>query len=511
MVVVTGRLNGAINGIIRATPDHVFIDFSTNPDTVVMLPTEAPITNGLFSINVPQSQNLSGQPGITTEGITYKWELLQTIITILFYLLDGTQYTGPFHQWTSGAGFDNNWWTGLTHDATSRRLDRVSQSQLIPILDAIHAVAPDSSTAVDFAMLIAVSALQPYLDISLYRLAELLTTVATYRDRISTKFALRGLYSASTFYVFGDIVRFNGNGYAWRNTSSLQGQQPPMSGDNANWMMVTEKGAAGGTGAQIVGYNPTTWANSAEAAAREDVRAAIASVGSVNLTQYLLKTEAASTYLQLVDGAPRVDPTFSGKVKRGVLSYPITNAADRLTEVPTAQYVDDGLAAIARLGAPLVHARRVTQFNLTASTEYDVFWDNRIINTGNILDTNGVFTIPENGRYLIYCKLSFRVVGTFAGNRSRVILISRLWQAGANIGEFFNDNQSTVDGTFSLRRDGWQYATFSAGNTFSIGVNVDRQEFSGSAAGISTTANAHSIAPGGNGGANNFMLMWRVN
>ncbi len=343
MTVINGRLNSGISGVVRFTPDAPFVDFTTTPSTLVSLPIEAAIANGSFSITVPQSQRQSPTPGVVTEGITYAVLLLQTTSTYTFNFLDGTPYTGSTHLYTDGL-----YYTGSVHDATSRRCDRVTTNVNQPVQDAFHAVVPDSATAIDFTSLMAIPIQQPYLDISAYRLAETMTTVPLYRDRISAKFNIKGAYAINTFYVLNDIATFNGNSYVWRNATSQQNQQPPTTGDNANWLMMAAKGSPGGTGAAIVGYNAANWAGSSEAAARSDVKDAITSIPNPDL----------STYLTIAAGLPRSNPVMSGSVKRGQLTFPVA-PADRATEIPTAQYIEDAIAQLTignLLPAPLIFA-----------------------------------------------------------------------------------------------------------------------------------------------------------
>ena len=491
MVTITGKLNASVSGTVRATPDSPFVDTSTTPNTIVSQPIEAAITNGAFSITVPQSQNLSGQSGVTTEGITYLWELFRNDTVITFYFLDGTPYTGLTHLHTDGI-----YYTGSVHDATSKRLDRVSTTVPVLLQDPIHAVAPNSGTSVDFASLVAITAQEPYLDISLYRLAELLTTVALYRDRISTKLNIRGAYNAATFYALGDLVGYNGNGYVYRNASSLAGQTPPLTGDNTSWVMIASKGAAGGTGAQIVGYSAAAWANSAEAAAREDVRAAIASVSNIDLSAYALKAEAA----------PRNNPTFTGSVKRGSLTYPVPTV-DLATEVPTAEYIEAAINArgITGFASPLYWARRILQQDITRDTSTIIFWDNRVINANTGVGTDGRFTVPSTGNYLIFMTLLLELSGATSalGSRSQVSVLLGIDAGGGTINDQGNvifENDPSVSGAARSRRQGLMFTSLDASTLY-----VFRALFQG--AGLNSSG--HSISPGG-GSTNNYFVLWKV-
>ncbi|MEL6462976.1 MAG: hypothetical protein AAFQ91_32970, partial [Cyanobacteria bacterium J06621_15] len=81
---------------------------------------------------------------------------------------------------------------------------------------------------------------------------------------------------------------------------------PPTTGNNAYWVMIAQKGEPGGTGAQIIGYNPTTWSGSSEAAARGDVVDAIQSIPNPDL----------SNYLTVAAGLPRNNPVMTANLFR---------------------------------------------------------------------------------------------------------------------------------------------------------------------------------------------------
>ncbi|MBW4633569.1 MAG: hypothetical protein KME30_17220 [Iphinoe sp. HA4291-MV1] len=501
MPTIQGQFNGTpFNGIVRFTPDAVWVDTSTNPDTIISQPIELTITNSSFSGTVPQSQNV-GTGGVTTEGITYTTEVLKSVQTIKFYFLDGTLYEGAYHQHT-----DTFWYTGSIHDGTSKRLDRVVTNSYQSALPAFHAVVPNVGTVVEFGSLVGISTQQPYLDISTFRIADLLTLDPTYKNRISAKFVIKGGYQAGTTYTLNDITFYNGNSYVWINASSGSGQTPPIVSPYANtyWQAIALKGDAGGTGAQIVGYSPATWNGSSEAAARGDVKDAISSIPNPDLSNYYTKAEAA----------PRANATFTGTTKRDTLSYPVATT-DKPKEVPTAQYVEDAIAALAfaKLGDPLVYARRVAQLSLSLATRAIIAWDNRVINVGTVLDTNGNFTVPINGNYLFYTKQTFQLNGAFAGNQTRGIvraILTRSSPSGTDYGDFYLDNFPTVNDSWQIRRDGWTFQSgLVAGEVYQVRALVDSQQLGGTGS-TPMQSSGNSIAPGGGGGANNFLLIWQT-
>jgi hypothetical protein len=488
MVQITGKISGNITGLVRATPDHPFIDNSTNPPTLVVSAYEATITSSTFTLTLPQTQNLQG---VGSEGVTYKWELFETRSVISYYLLDGTTYIGPVHQWAT----DSKWYTGSVHDTTSRLLDRVVANQNIPIQDPFHAIAPDSATPVPFTSLIGIPSQFPWFDIGLSRLAELLTTVATYRDRISSKFAIRGAYAVNTIYSLNDIVSFNGNSYVWRSATPAQNQQPPTTGDNANWLMIAAKGATGGTGAQIVGYNATNWTGSSEAAARGDVRDAIASIPNPDL----------SNYLTVAAGLPRNNPVMTGAVKRPALAFPVAGG-EKGTEVPTAQYVEDAIASLGtgKLPSPLIFAKRASVITLGQDVRSTVIWNPRVINQGAILDSNGIITIAEAGSYLFMVSLQATITGNYQSSQGQVQIRYRSILAnvgtGIDAGDFFNYTYGATQATFTNKQQGFRLEQLSAGTTLDIDVTT-------TAIGASSVISSSQID---GSAANNYLMVWRV-
>lgn len=496
MVVINGKINSTLSGIIRATPTHLFVDTSTTPATIVNQPYQSTISGGNFSITIPQSQNLTGQPSIKTEGVTYKFELLKSDTTTRYFLGNGNEYIGNVHQHT-----DNLWYTGtLPHDAVNQsRLDRVDKIEYTSIQDPIYAVAPDSSTAIDFSTLISIPAQAPYLDISLYRIVEILTSNQIYKERISSKFNYRGTYSSTISYVINDIVSHNGNSYVWRNASSLTNQTPPVSGSDTNWLMIAAKGETGaGTTATIVGYNSTTWTGSNQAAARGDVKDAIASIPSPDMSNYYTKSEAL----------PRNNAVMTGNSKRGVVSYPIAEA-EKDTEIPTIRYVENTVTGLAfsRLGSPLVFARRINTQSVNLATRTTILWDNRVINTGTTLDTSGNFTVPANGDYIFYIKLFLTIVGVYAGNQTRCNMRGILHSGSTEIGDLFHDNFATVNDTWYVKREGWRYEPgLTQGEVYQLRYLIESQSLGGSgSSGVSSTGN--NIAASN---VNNQLLIWRI-
>lgn len=491
MVAIAGKVNQSITGTVRATPVSPFIDYSQSPTVLVSLPIEAAITNGSFTITVPQSQFLAPVITVVTEGIPYKWELFQTVSTFTFYFLDGSVYSGATHLYT-----DSIYYTGSVHDATSKRLDRVATTTSTAFQNPFYAIAPNSSTTVDFSTLIAISAEKPYLDISAYRISELLTTVSTYRDRISAKFNVRGNYATNTYYVLNDLVAYNGSSYLWINATSAQNVAPPASGSDSNWLQIAAKGAAGGTGAQIVGYS-SSWSGSSEAASRGDVYQGISSIPNPDL----------SNYLTVSAGLPRANAVMTGTSKRATLTYPVASA-DKATEIPTAQYVEDAIAALAvsnRLPTPLIFARRSSVLTLGQDVRSTVVWNPRVIYTDSLLNSSGVITIQDAGNYLFYLSLQASITGNYQSSQGQVQIRFRgiLYNSGASVdaGDFFNYCYGATQATFQNKQQGFRLETgLSVGTTLTIDAAT---QVSGASSVISSSQIDGTQA-------NNFFMMWRV-
>ncbi len=498
MVTVTGKLNGNISGTVRWTADHVFYDNSTNPKTLVMLPIEAPIVAGAWTINVPQSQNLSGS-NVPTEGITYLIQHFQDIVTTTFYFLSGTTYTGATHQHT-----DTFWYTGSVHDVTSVRLDRIQTTTKQLLQPPVHTIAPDVQTTVDFATLVSIPASVPYLDISATRIAELLTTNATYINRISTKFNYKGDYNASTVYTLNDVINTAGNSFIWRNPSNLSGQTPPASGSNTNWQLLASKGDVGaGTTASIVGWNASAWAGSNQAAAREDVRAAIASVTfNVDLSPYALKSETA----------PKANAIFSGTLKRPALTYPVATA-EKATEIPTAQYIEDALAAtsLAKMPQPIVFVRRSSNQTICndggTSGTATVIWNDAVIGA-NLINGSSAFVVPDTGSYIFGLMLQMRGRANNAYEQTKITMRGLLYQIGfGELGNFFRHDFRAVYSTFL------DYQAF--GFRFQVTLNQNTQV--DVRANISYSNGANAYNPDGDtpsaiigSSVQNYLLIWKA-
>ncbi len=507
MVTIVGKLNQSVTGIIRATPDHPFVDSTTDPDTWVSLPYESAIANGEFSIAVPQSQNLYAPNGVQAEGVTYKWELLKTGTAVTYQLLDGTPYEGTVNQWT-----DNNWYTGSVYeDGVSRRLDRIETPVETALVEPVHAIAPDDTNDVQFTDLFGIPSQQPGWDIAIRRIAKLLIDTPEYRDAISSKLSFKGAYDAATAYLLGDVVSYNGGSYSYRNASSQAGQTPPIGTSNEFWQLISTKGDPGGTGATIIGYG-SNWDGSAEAAARNDVYDEIEILRNLiagsnpDLSAYLTIASAQADY------APKIDPIFSGSnVERAAIAYPGTGI-DRTTEIPTMDWVDSAIANRNLLGRPLLILSRNAQQNFTAGTRGSIVWDTQTLVSPDLSydGVTGQITFNVSGRFYFSLQLDCYVASS--PSVGRALLEAFVTRISPNAGDIAAIAKLNLASTANL-----SFLTGLEGNhlmldgIISSGDVVEIQYvISSLASGISSSASAHRIASGGNGESRNRLVIWKV-
>lgn len=488
MTTVRGRLNDGVTGKIVVTPDHPFIDTSQTPEVLVATAMEGDINLGSFVIDVPQSENIAtpGKPSEKGAAITYTWELFSVTSTTTYSFLNGDIYTGEDVVNNGGVLY-----TGKVYDpATSVQITKRTQEDRT-LITSIHAICPDASGVVEFSQLVGINHQTPYMDISLLRLAEELTTNPTYRARISAQTSIRGDYSATTTYNQNDLIQYQGNSYIYTDPTPTRGNTPPTppATNNAYWQLVAAKGDTGsGTSAAITGYNPITWTGSNQAASQGDVVDAIASVGNVDLTQYAKKNEVP----------PIKDAVFRGSTRRDPLLYPAPKTgADQVVDVGYLnKAINDSKSLLPR---PLLYARRVGANSLTKGVATVVQWNNRKIYDPAVLGTNGIITIPEDGYYLFCCSLSFRINGTYSTNSTRSLIQALLLVGGTQVGKFFALDESSYNSAWFCQHQGWQVRQFTKGDQVSLAAYINGGAMSGGT----------FAYEGSTSGDNNFFLMWR--
>ncbi len=492
MVTVVGNFNGGLNGEVVATPSSPFVNPS-NPNELIINPFTTLIISGSFRLEISQSTNLSSA-GKPTEEVSYKWEVFKTENVIEYYLESGELWDGANHTHTDGFVY-----TGIKHTDNSQILAPKNTTKRTPVIEPFYASVPDSTTDINFQEIVGTTPRLPYVDISLYRLADILTSNPNYRNQLSTKFILQGVYDPSAIYEFGNIVRFDGGSYAWVNENNGN-SQPPLNSDNSDWIQVSAKGDPGGTGATSIGYNRIIWQASNDSASRRDVSQALEqlrndlSTPAVDLSAYLTKAE----------GVPRNNPVFTGVVKQSTVSYPVS-LTNKPTVIPTVEYVEKAIQNIDNglLPKPLIYARKVNSINITKDVPTPMPWDNRILGL-DLVDTTGKFRLEKTGFYLLFISLSFELNGVIGANNTRSILrvyLQRTNPAPTDTGSFIYDNTSSTAGQYNFIKQGLKLENVDTENSeYEIRIIT-------AGAGL---GNSHKISPDFPPGTNSYFAVFKI-
>lgn len=478
MTAIVGKIADGFDGVLVVTPDFPFVDNNQTPTpALVISPFEANITNGVFAIEIPQSENVSkgtNDPSDIRESVTYKWEVFEVIKKEEFYFPNGDSY-GGVTNFTNG-----KYYTGVNYDAQdSRELGKVERSERKSIF-AIHAVCPDSTNLpnpqVNFTDLAGVPIQGNWLGIGLRRLADLLTS-DPYLGKIAQGFNLKGDYAPALTYNQRDLVSFQGSAWVWVDQVSGNNQPPSTS-----WQLIAEKGKTGtGTTATIAGYDPTAWKGSDQAASQADIVQALSGISTVDPQDYYTKEQAA----------PINNPAFTGVARR--LTYP----GNQDNEIATLKWVNDALgkAKLDYLPDPLFYGSRGISQSLRSGQQQKVFWNSAPINAG-VWGGTGEITIPEDGYYLFFMSLSFKVNGNFSSNTRRSILKGWLADGTTKVGNLFYLDTGSANLTWIRVLQGWQFKSLTSGQKLTFQVSIS---------GIGQSGGSINASPN-----NNFALMWRV-
>ncbi|WP_143172831.1 hypothetical protein [Scytonema sp. HK-05] len=157
------------------------------------------------------------------------------------------------------------------------------------------------------------------------------------------------------------------------------------------------------------------------------------------------------------------------------MTYPVADT-EKPSEIVTADYVEDAIADAVPAGVlprPLIYVHRVQQQDITTSGYTVIAWDNRVINTGTVLATNGDITIPADGNYLLHINLLFEAAGNIGANNTRTIfdvVVSKYANSTfTDFGNLIYENESSTAGAWRSRRIGWRFlAGVFAGDTFNV-------------------------------------------
>lgn len=473
----------------------------SGPDEIwTTLVGEFTFTNGDLATATPTLQLLSS----SDVGIPYSFRVEAATTAYAYFLQGGSQYVGPVHQWTSGVGFDNEWYTGsLPHNsAEQERLTRVPLVTYTPIFRDFDAIIPEVTT-LEFKELIDLGSEFVSNPVAgLVYLAEKLTTEEKYRDRLRVG-RWRGVYGATPFYQLGDVVSSSGKSFIYKNEVSTQGNAPPVSGSNTYWdelpLIVVPTASQ-----DLTNY------------VRKDIDQTVSAILSLPTPgvsppsgQAIPHGYADGRYVRQGTAANPVNETIYGQKtihSTSRLFVPTRTTGDSGLDAASTAFVQDAIANAGRLTSPLVWAQRSANQNFTQGALTTVVWDTQPIDTGNLLDTGGGFVPAVTGRYLIQLNLRYVIAGTLSSADARMVVraaIIRTVPSFLDLGDFWLMNLGTFNGVMTYNFSGSWYGTLTQGETYAIAVSLA----TAGTVGISTAANAHSV---GGSLANNQVRIWRA-
>ena len=271
MTIITGQLkdsgNQALDGRLTVSLDHPMVDDSVAAGGLLIeKPRVFTITGGVVNISIPESQ---------TKNITYRFVLDELVQQEVFYFEDGSISTGDHVLHT-----DNKWYTGLVKTATSRFVFR-SLEPVPKVYMDFHAIVPNVAS-VKITDLLPTGITTDWLDSSLWRLAQILTSVPQYAEILRKGIEWKGDYAAGTFYSLNQAIAYDGSSWIYVNPSSKAGSTPGLL--NTDWKQLAAKGGAGtGTLGNNTPYDATGWDNQTDAPSRNAVRDIIEQIRTANV------------------------------------------------------------------------------------------------------------------------------------------------------------------------------------------------------------------------------------
>ncbi|NEO43192.1 MAG: hypothetical protein F6K55_03340 [Moorea sp. SIO4A3] len=502
MTKISGKINGGVTGVLVVTPDMPFI---STDNSLVIKPVEIKISNGSI---VDDAQVVQSEKTEKGKGVTYHWEIFEIEKIIEYYFLTGEFYTteradqdGVLKSLKPTHKEGNKYFTGSTHDESQRALDR-TEKEIQVLLQSFHAICPapkkgEENTPVDIADLIGINQQQPYLDISLMRLAELLTLTPEYTERLRLKLNFKDSpYSASQNYTFGDVVFNKGSSYVYRNTVDSTGK--PLT-DTEYWMPIAHKGepgrdgAAGGVEAPDDDYG-TSWKTSTRAATQKAIYGEIEPIREVVAEH----NDAIAGNKQVIEST-RIflqNPEFTSSIKR---LRPVSVDSDD-NELATVAFVKQQVAipAIEPLPQPVIHYTHTFTHGLSRRIPSTIPWDGKSIGS-NYYSAGGIVA-PENGSYLFFCSLMFTLDGISSSASQSSIVQCYIELSNGDKLFFFNTIDSSFGEKIRVQRQGWQYWDLTQGEKIQVKALISGSGIRGG-----------NIAPeSGNGNMNNFLVIWKV-
>ncbi|NEO59233.1 MAG: hypothetical protein F6J98_02035 [Moorea sp. SIO4G2] len=524
MTTIKGRLNEKITGKIVATPDVPFSVEGSNE--IVILPKEKNIgtisePSDEFEIVVSQSESVlvdpsdSGFDGYSNlKGVTYKWQVIRFVPQERFFFLDGTLYEGE-----RVARGSEGWWSGKKYvEGESRPLTRLD-SPLEKILIEFHAIAPkiviNSGTGqeepVNFTELVGINHQSPTLDLNLLRLADILTQ-PPYRDRISSRLAIKGEWDANESYVVTDTVFYKGSSYIYINPTTDQttskGKEPPSieSGEDNNWrneywQFVTLKGQDGsGTTAVYQKYEEEAWkAIDNLPPTRKGVTEGIS-----NLREQTLEIINGT----LTGFAPINSPDFTGVAKlegspvinQIALGSALSSIVRDVISVPYAYGISQISSGFMSKGFPIVvnlDTKVLIGVNNDRINDYE-----RSIGQGKTARESTI-VIDKDGWFLFFCSALLSVKG-----RNNTLKPTQIKGALATypdeteIGILFQETRTSFAEEYPYLMQGYQMKKLKKGDEVAFVVGVDGDGLADS--------NTAKIGVGSTDkGFNTFVVVWR--
>lgn len=537
MVAITINFSQAgITGVFQARPRNTFKAVNSN-NIIVQQTYTANIASSTAVLDVPQSSHV---------GVTYEFSAYSNSNVDDFYLQDGTLYAStdpdlgltlrPRYQWTTGTGFNNEWYSGkqlgtaapTADNKLLSRITRVKQTQLIQPFDSLV-----GASAANVADLIDLGITTEQLQYSALQVATLLTQ-APFISLLPKGITYRGQYNAATTYIKDNAVGYDGSLWVYISASNLSGITPGT--DPLVWDKGVSKGDAGGTGAQSIGYNHTNFtAMTADAASRSDLRGgvayAIANSAAPDLTNYARKDVAnnftginrflspsATPDAQEVVTVSWADGRYGRKSATNTWSATQTftggaivqdrNLGDNSQNAANTKYVQTELGVFvpSRGASPIADVNRNTAqtigISAGAGNNGDVIiWNNFPL--GGFFNTAGDFNvpagIPTDTQFLFQGVLTFNVSCNFSSSGDRRVAMRVHGTVGAvDIGNAYMLTIPSFNGTATFTFPFSRIFKLSANQSFQIRLHVF-DTFGATVTAVALTAS----------GANNFVNVFR--
>lgn len=506
MPIVSLTLNQSLTGTFQATPRGTFPEPVTGK-LVVQQPFTSAIAAGNSSLNIPASNSA---------GTSYLFEVFQSTSIDDFFLQDGSLYAStdpdlgktslPRWQWLTGAGFNNQWYTGsqLTSSpptSDNKLLTKVTRSKKTYLIDPFDAIVATADVNLKDLQDLGITTNQ--LEYSALRVADILTSNPTFSSRLPKGIAFQGAYNAATSYVKDQAVQYNGALWIYVAASTLAGITPGT--NNLVWQLGVDKGSPGGVGANSIGWNRTNWLNasfSGDAVSRQDAVGLFDAIPQPTLTNYLTLDGT-----ETLTGAKTFNANAQFNSRVFIPTRPLT---DSDTNAVNIKVLKDAIAAVNKLPMPVGWGRIGAAVSTPAGTNTaaTIVYSDRPFSAGNIVNNVGDITIAETGFYLFIYSFAFSIFSNFNGTANRIRIrafLNRFTGAPTgNTGELLRMEQGTLtgSGTIEYQGSGIRLMDCTAGQAYNTQFALNGADADGAGASSSATA-INSIQ-------RNQVMVWRV-